>query len=140
MSTTGYTTGFAFLEPKRHIADITRLDGEEAQTFGAVLARVTAVLSAAADAELVWVYIFGGGIPHLHVHLAPHRAGDALSSQMIRGEVVEEPLPSGASRIVSRDFAELPADEIRRVIDRAAELLAGGPADARSNKGSILPE
>lgn len=140
MTTTGYTTGFGFLEPKRHIPDITALDGEEAETFGAVLARVTAVLKAAADADLVWVYIFGGGIPHLHVHLAPHRAGDALSSQMIRGEVVEEPLPSGASRIVSRDFPELPADEIRLVIDRAAELLAGCPANGGSNKGSILPE
>lgn len=123
MSTSGYTTGFAYLEPKRHIPHISDLDGEEATGFGQVMARVTSALRAAAEAELVWVYIFGGGIAHLHVHLAPHREGDALSSQMIRGEVVMEPLPSGAGRIVSRDFAELPAEEIRRVIDRTTELL-----------------
>lgn len=128
MSTSGYTTGFGYLEPKRHIPHITDLDGAEAATFGRVLARVTSALRAAADAELVWVYIFGGGIPHLHVHLAPHREGDVLNSQMIRGDVVNEPLPSGAGRIVSRDFPELPAEEIRRVIDRAAALL-GTTAD-----------
>lgn len=38
--------GFAYLEPKRHIPHITDLDGEEAHTFGAVLARVSTALSA----------------------------------------------------------------------------------------------
>jgi diadenosine tetraphosphate (Ap4A) HIT family hydrolase len=126
MSTSGYTTGFAYLEPKRHIPHITDLDGEEAATFGEVLARVSTALKEAAEAELVWLYVFGGGIPHLHVHLAPHREGDPLSAQMIRGEVEMEPLPSGAGRIVSRDFPELPPDQIKRVIDRTAELLAAG--------------
>jgi diadenosine tetraphosphate (Ap4A) HIT family hydrolase len=130
MSTTGYTKGFSYLEPKRHVPHITDLDGEEAVTFGAVLARVTSALKAAANAELVWVYIFGGGIPHLHVHLAPHREGDALSSQMIRGEVVVEPLASGAGRIVSREFPELPPDEIASVIERTGRLLAGDPTGA----------
>ena len=124
MSTSGSTTGFAYLEPMRHIPHITDLNGDEAATFGDVMARVSSALKEAAGAELVWVYIFGGGIPHLHVHLAPHRAGDALNAQIIRGEVVEEPLPSGATRITSRDFPELPAEEIRRVINRATELLS----------------
>lgn len=126
MSTSGATTGFAYLEPRRHIPHITELDGEEAATFGDVVARVSKALRQAAGAELVWVYIFGGGIPHLHLHLAPHRAGDALNSQIIRGEIVEEPLPSGATRITSRDFPDLPADEIQRVIARATELLNAG--------------
>jgi len=124
MSTSGSTTGFAYLEPMRHIPHITDLNGDEAATFGDVMARVSSALKEAAGAELVWVYIFGGGIPHLHVHLAPHRTGDALNAQIIRGEVVEEPLPSGATRITSRDFPELPAEEIRRVINRATELLS----------------
>jgi hypothetical protein len=38
---------------------------------------------------------FGDGVAHLHVHLAPHRQGDALNSQMIRGEIVSEKLPNG---------------------------------------------
>jgi len=123
MSTSGYTTGFAYLEPKRHIPHVTDLDGEEAQTFGTVLARVTAALKQASGAEIVWLYVFGGGIPHLHVHLAPHREGDPLNSQIVRGDVVDEKLPSGASRIISRDFPELPAAEIQDVIDQTRSAL-----------------
>ena len=121
----GFTTGFGYLEPKRHVPYVTDLDGEEAATFGAVLARVTSALKEAAGADLVYVYVFGGGIPHLHLHLGPHRDGDALSASVIRGEVAYEPQPSGAQKIVSRDFPELDADEIGAVIERARELLAG---------------
>jgi hypothetical protein len=35
-----------------------------------------------------------------------------------------EPHPSGAKRMVSRDFPEVPADEIAAVADRAREILA----------------
>ncbi len=42
--------------------------------------------------SLVYVYVFGGGAPHLHIHLAPHRPGDALNDRMIKGEVVVEKL------------------------------------------------
>ena len=122
----GYTTGFAYLEPQRHIPHITDLDGEEAATFGPTIARVASALKEAAGADLVYVYVFGGGIPHLHVHLGPHRAGDALSESIIRGEFSYEPLPGGAQRIVSRDFDVLPAEEIAAVIDRTRSILKGG--------------
>jgi len=123
MTHRGYTTGFGYLEPKRHVPHITDLDGEEATTFGAVLARVASALREAASAELVYVWIFGGGIPHLHVHLGPHREGDALSSDIIRGDFIHEPLPNGAQRIVSSEFPLLAPDEIAAVIDRARRLL-----------------
>lgn len=123
MSTSGVTTGFSYLEPKRHIPHVTDLDGEEAQTLGGVLAQVTSALQEATGSELVWIYVFGGGIPHLHLHLAPHRAGDALNAQMIRGQVEERKLPSGASEVISLDFPELPADEIAEVIERTRRLL-----------------
>lgn len=123
LSGRGYVRGFGYLEPKRHVPHITDLDGEEAATFGPVLARVTSALKQAAEAELVYVYVFGGGIPHLHVHLGPHRAGDALASDIIRGEVSEEPDESGAVRLVSRDFPEVSADELHRTADRARILL-----------------
>ena len=116
--------GFAFLEPIRHIPHVTDLDGPEAATFGAVLGRVTTALKDATGAELVYIYVFGGGIPHLHVHLAPHREGDALSTQLIRGEVVEERLPSGAGRITSLDFPPIPEPELRAVANRVRSLLA----------------
>ena len=76
-------------------------------------------------AELVYVYVFGGGVPHLHVHLAPHRAGDALSSQMIRGEIVVERLESGAGRQISKEFPPLPEDELRAVAFRIQQRLTG---------------
>ena len=117
--------GFAYLEPKRHIPDITELDGEEAATFGLVMAKVTAALKAETGAELVYVYVFGGGIPHLHVHLAPHRAGDALNEQMIRGELTSEKLPSGVEMFVSREFPALPQAELAAVAERVARRLAG---------------
>lgn len=124
MSTEGYTLGFAYLEPLRHIPHVEDLDGDEATTFGPTLARVCTALKQATDAERVWVYVFGGGIPHLHVHLAPHRDGDALNSAIIRGEVIDVPLPSGAHNLVSTEFAELPEADIRAVIARTGELLA----------------
>lgn len=125
MSTEGYTLGFAYLEPLRHIPHVEDLDGPEAATFGPVLARACGALKAATDAERVWIYVFGGGIPHLHVHLAPHRAGDALNSAMIRGELDDVPLPSGAHQLISREFPEQPAAAIRDVMERTRALLAG---------------
>jgi diadenosine tetraphosphate (Ap4A) HIT family hydrolase len=123
LSGRGYVRGFGYLEPKRHVPHITDLDGAEAATFGPVLARVTTALKEAAGADLVYVYVFGGGIPHLHVHLGPHRDGDALASSIIRGNVDEQRDPSGATRLVSRDFPELDADELRRTAERARALL-----------------
>lgn len=124
MSLVAEVLGFSYLEPKRHIPHVTDLDGEEAATFGEVLARVTRVLRDETGAALVYVYIFGGGIPHLHVHLAPHRANDALNDQMIRGELVEELTESGAVRVISKEFPPLPEDEQRSVAYRVQHRLA----------------
>jgi diadenosine tetraphosphate (Ap4A) HIT family hydrolase len=116
--------GFAYLEPKRHIGFVTDLDGAEAETFGAVLARCTRMLKEATGAEIVYVYIFGDGVPHLHLHLAPHRAGDALNDQFIRGEIVEEKLPSGMTRIVSRDFPALARERLMQVAEQIRLRMA----------------
>jgi diadenosine tetraphosphate (Ap4A) HIT family hydrolase len=124
MSVDSYTPAFSYLEPKRHIAYITDLDGPEAQTFGAVMARVTSVLKEITTTEVVYVYIFGGGIPHLHVHLAPHSEGDALADVMIRGEVAQEKLPSGATALISKEFAPVPRAELEALATRAGRLLS----------------
>jgi hypothetical protein len=63
-------------------------------------------------------------VPHLHLHLAPHRAGDALSDRMIRGEIFEEKLPSGMTRFESREFPPLPLEELREVAERVRARLA----------------
>lgn len=118
--------GFAYLEPLRHIASIADLDGPEAATFGATIAKACQSLKAATGTAFVYVYIFGDGIAHLHVHLAPHREGDALNSQMIRGEIVSEKLPSGFERFYSREFPALPEAEQRAVAERVRRALSSG--------------
>lgn len=115
--------GFSYLEPKRHIPFITELDGEEARTLGTVLSRCTAALKEATGAELVYVYVFGGGIPHLHLHLAPHTTGDALNDSVIKGEVEEYPLESGATMVVSKDYPDVPSERLRAIAGRTRELL-----------------
>jgi len=74
----GAVVGFGHLEPHRHIPFITDLDGAEAATCGAVLARASAAVRAATGADKVYVYVFGDRVPHLHFNLAPHHLGDAL--------------------------------------------------------------
>jgi diadenosine tetraphosphate (Ap4A) HIT family hydrolase len=124
MSLESETAGFSYLEPKRHIPYISDLDGEEAASFGTVLARASRTLRDETGSAVVYVYIFGDGVPHLHVHLAPHRPGDALNDQMIRGELVEEKLPNGFTRIVSTQFPSLPREELWDIASRVTSRLA----------------
>lgn len=124
MSLDAEVLGFCYLEPKRHIPHITDLDGEEAKTLGEVLARVTTALQEATGAELVYIYVFGGGVPHLHLHLAPHRSGDALNTQLIRGEFREEKLESGVTRYISSDFPILPEAQQRAAALQVQQRLA----------------
>ncbi len=117
--------GFAYLEPRRHIPSIAELEGEEARTFGTVLAEVTRVLREETGSERVYVYIFGDSVPHLHVHLAPHRSGDALNDQMIRGELQVEQMENGTERITSKDYPPLPESVQLEVQRRVRQRLAG---------------
>ncbi len=128
LSTTVYgaVPGFSYLEPKRHIPHITDLDGPEAETFGAVMARVTAAIRESTGADLVYVYVFGGGVPHLHVHLGPHRDGDALNAAIIRGDLAYETLPNGATVMRSADFPPRPEAEMRAAADTLRSRLASG--------------
>ena len=116
--------GFSYLEPKRHIPFITDLGGDEARTFGPVMARTTGALKEATEAEIVYVYIFGEGITHMHIHLAPHRKGDGLNDQMVKGTLMERRLPSGATLLVSREYPPLTDEALRKVADRIRLLLS----------------
>jgi diadenosine tetraphosphate (Ap4A) HIT family hydrolase len=118
VSLSSEVAGFAYLEPKRHIRYITELDGPEASTFGSAMARSTKALKEATGADVVYVYIFGDGVPHLHVHLAPHRTGDALNDQMIRGELVQEKLPNGMTLFTSDEFPALPREQLVEIADQ----------------------
>ncbi len=105
----GPVPGFAHLESVRHIPAITDLDGPEAATFGPALARATGALRDAADAELTYAYVFGERVAHLHVNLAPHRAGDALR---------------GGPGLVDPDAPEVPRPVHVAVAAAAARRLA----------------
>ena len=118
------TRGFAYLEPIRHIPYLADLDGPEAATFGPAIARASAALREASGAPLVYAYVFGGGIPHLHVHLVPNRPEDAVNRNILTGELEERKLPSGATEVTSKDHPDLPESEIEAVNERVRELLA----------------
>jgi diadenosine tetraphosphate (Ap4A) HIT family hydrolase len=119
------TPGFSYLEPKRHICSVADMDGDEAATFGSVLARCASALREAADAELVYVYIFGDHVPHMHAHLAPHVEGDALNGSMLKGDLEERELPSGAVALISKDYPEIDEQRLRAVAQSARRLLGG---------------
>jgi diadenosine tetraphosphate (Ap4A) HIT family hydrolase len=125
MSLASETPGFSYLEPRRHIPFITDLDGEEAAAFGPVLQKVTHALREATGAEVVYLYVFGDGVPHLHVHLAPHVRGDALNDRFVRGSVSEEKMANGFTRIESEDFPVLPRGELEDVAERVRRRLGG---------------
>jgi diadenosine tetraphosphate (Ap4A) HIT family hydrolase len=124
MSRRGNTLGFAYLEPIRHIPYLSDLDGPEAETFGPIIARASRVLGDATGGALVYAYVFGGGIAHLHVHLAPNVPEGVLSTDLITGRVEHRRLPSGATEMTSLDHPELPAEEIAAVIDRVRTAMA----------------
>jgi diadenosine tetraphosphate (Ap4A) HIT family hydrolase len=121
MSLVAPVSGFAYLEPQRHIPYITELDGPEAETLGSTLARVTAVIKQESGAEIVYVNVFGERVAHLHFNIAPHRPGDPLR---------------GGPGMVHEDATSLPEAELRPVIKRVEARLAdaGGVVPGKSDK------
>lgn len=73
----GPVPGYTYLETKRHIDSLSELDGSEASTCGAALARVAAALKQARPCEKVYTFSFGLS-PHLHFGMAPHVEGGPL--------------------------------------------------------------
>lgn len=118
------TRGFGYLEPIRHIPYLADLDGPEAASFGPAIARASAALRQASGAPLIYAYVFGGGIPHLHVHLAPNVPEGVLNANIISGEVESRKLPSGASELISRDHPDLPEAEIAAINEHVRVLMA----------------
>jgi diadenosine tetraphosphate (Ap4A) HIT family hydrolase len=122
--------GFSYLEPRRHISDITELSGEEAATFGDTIARASAAIKAAIGADLVYAYIFGDGVPHLHVHLAPHREpGSPLVGEMIKGARHKAILEAGVEVWVSDRYPLQSRDLMDAAIGDIRKLLADSPTD-----------
>jgi diadenosine tetraphosphate (Ap4A) HIT family hydrolase len=106
----GPVTGFAHLEPRRHIPYVTDLDGREAATFGPVLARVTQALRDASGAQLTYAYVFGDRVAHLHVNLAPHHPGGPLV---------------GGRGLLAPDAVDAAPEAHAATADAVRELLSG---------------
>ena len=126
MSRHGTTLGFAYLEPIRHIPYLADLDGPEATTFGPAIARASRVLREATDGALVYAYVFGGGIAHIHLHLGPNAPDGVLNTELISGRVEHRKLPSGATEMTSLDHPELPEEDVAAVIERVRAGMAEG--------------
>jgi diadenosine tetraphosphate (Ap4A) HIT family hydrolase len=132
--------GFAYLEPHRHISHIHALDGEELATLGPALARCTGALRDATGADVVYLYVFGDGVPHLHFHLAPHRSGDALNDRIIRGDIVEEKLANGLTRFYSETYPALPRDRLAQIAGNIRDRLkSSAPPTEAALGGHALP-
>lgn len=122
--------GFSYLEPKRHISDITALSGEEAATFGRAIAKTSAAIKTATGADLVYAYVFGDNVRHLHVHLAPHREpGSPLVGEMIKGAKHEVTLPDGVEVWASDRYPLQPRDTIEAAIAGIRDQLSDASID-----------
>jgi diadenosine tetraphosphate (Ap4A) HIT family hydrolase len=96
--------GFCYLEPLKHIEYLHMLDDDMSQEFGLLLVRASRALKATLNARLVYVYIFGDHIPHLHAHLAPHFDGDNYY-----GDIIKPGIRLSKRRISKNDFDTLSA-------------------------------
>jgi histidine triad (HIT) family protein len=67
--------GHLVVEPRRHLRELGELTGEEAASFGRLVARAAAALTEAAGAEHVYSAVIGHGVEHLHLHLIPRYPG-----------------------------------------------------------------
>jgi diadenosine tetraphosphate (Ap4A) HIT family hydrolase len=66
--------GWLTLQTRRHTEQVTGMNAEEAATFGPRLVLISEAIKAVTDAERVYLYAFGDGVPHWHVLLAPRSA------------------------------------------------------------------
>jgi len=120
--------GFSYLEPRRHISDITEIDGDEAASFGPPIAAASKAIKDATGVELVYVYVFGDGVPHLHVHLAPHRTvGSPLVSDMVKGAQHKVTLASGEDVWVSDRYPLVDHDLMQAAVDGIRKRLNPDP-------------
>jgi len=63
--------GWLVVETKRHVADLGELTDDEARAVALMTARAARVLRANGGAEHTYSFVFGDGVPHLHVHVVP---------------------------------------------------------------------
>jgi diadenosine tetraphosphate (Ap4A) HIT family hydrolase len=117
---TAESIGCCLLAPRRHVASVTDLEPGETSHLGPTLTRLMAALQAETSAQSVYLYAFDH--PHLHIHLAPHRPGDALSTQIVKGSQVTGQ-KGGLQWATSAEFPPLPRETLLQTASRVRERL-----------------
>lgn len=122
----GELAGYSYLSPRRHIPHLPDLDGDEAASLGGVMAKASRAIRDETGAELVYAYVFGGGVDHFHVHLAPHREpGSPLIDDPIKGAKHMTHLPSGEEVWSSDRYPLQPAEIMSAAINGIRARLSG---------------
>lgn len=67
--------GYLVAEPVRHAAGLGDLTDPEAVAMGLLVNRLARALKEVVEAEHVYSFVFGDGLAHLHVVLAPRYTG-----------------------------------------------------------------
>jgi diadenosine tetraphosphate (Ap4A) HIT family hydrolase len=67
--------GYLMVETRRHVAGLGELTDEEAAAVGQLTNRASRALREGLGADHVFAFVYGTGVPHLHVHLAPRYPG-----------------------------------------------------------------
>ena len=67
--------GYLMVETKRHAPRLFDLTDEEAQTLGRWITRLSRALRDSEQAEHVYAFVIGDGVPHVHVQVVPRYAG-----------------------------------------------------------------
>ena len=67
--------GWLVVETRRHIPGLADLTDEEGQALGLLIARLSRILKSITNAEHIYAFVLGHGVPHLHIHLLPRYPG-----------------------------------------------------------------
>jgi diadenosine tetraphosphate (Ap4A) HIT family hydrolase len=108
--------GWLILQARRHIADVSELDADEAATFGPMLQRFAHLLREVTGALRIYTGSLNEGTPHFHCHLLPRLAqmpNDAIGWNAF-----------GLSDLARRGEVRAKPDEVQRVLDALREGAA----------------
>ena len=67
--------GHVFVETRRHVAGLGQLTASEAAAVGVLVNDLAEALRSSEGAEHVYGFVYGDGVPHLHVHLQARYPG-----------------------------------------------------------------